>query len=260
MNEQGRGVNITTGFHKLNNYIGGGFYPDYIILAARPKQGKTALAVTMATYELENDHTVGYISIEPTRKEIINRILAQKSKINLLHFRDGKFTQDEWQRLATWHSRISTWKLFIEDVRPGIPVDDVVRRCRLMKKKGVEIIYIDQLSKIDGKGKSSYDKASYACDILSAMPQELGIPIVLINQINREAVKNGDWQPQLHHLKNTGSLEENADLVLLIYREYEYTHDESKISDAVIDIAAHRHGPSGIIECGWTGKFGQFYE
>jgi replicative DNA helicase len=260
MHEQGRGVSITTGIQKLNNVVGGGFYPDYIVLAARPAQGKTALAVTMMTYQLENEKCAGYVALEPTRREIINRILSQKSKINLLHFRDGKFTQDEWQRLATWHSRISEWKLLVDDVRPGVPVDDIVRRCRLLRKKGAEIIYIDQLSKIQGKGKDTYSQASHACNILSQLPKELDIPIVLISQINREFIKNSDYQPKLHHLKNTGSLEEDADMVLLLFREYEYTQEDSVKDHAQIDIAKHRHGPSGIIECGWIGKYGQFYE
>lgn len=258
--EHGRGSGISTGYPSIDELLGGGFRKVFAIIAGRPGQGKTALAVNMAFHQAREGHGVGIISLEMGRDELWNRLVSMRALINTVKLDNGRLNADDWDAIIKANSDLCKCNLVIDDSAGGQPVAEIRRLCRRLKKRGAEIIYIDQLSKIRGQGKGFYEMNTHVVNELSPLPKELGIPIVLLAQINREAVAQANKRPSLNHLKATGALEEDADIVLFVHREYEYTRDEEKKYEASIELAKHRGGPTGSIEMRWVGKYTRFEE
>ena len=260
LSEHGRGSGISTGYPSIDELLGGGFRRVFAIIAGRPGQGKTALATNMAFHQARDGHGVGIISLEMGRDELWNRIIAMRALINTVKLDNGRLNGEDWDAIIKANSDLSKCHLIIDDSPGGQPVAEVRRLCRRLKKRGAEIIYIDQLSKIRGQGKGLYETNTNVVNELSPLAKELEIPIVLLAQINREAVAQGNKRPSLNHLKATGALEEDADIVLFVHREFEYTRDEEKKYEASIELAKHRGGPTGSIEMRWVGKYTRFEE
>ena len=260
LSEHGRGSGISTGYPSIDELLGGGFRKIFGIIAGRPGQGKTALACNMALYQAKQGFGVGIVSLEMARDEIWNRFVSIKALINSVKLENGRLNGEDWEAIVNANSALSKCNLIIDDSPGGQPVSEIRRLCRRLKKRGAEIIYIDQLSKIRGQGKGLYETNTHVVNELSPLAKELGIPIILLAQINREAVAQANKRPSLNHLKATGALEEDADIVLFVHREYEYTRDEEKKHEAVLDLAKHRGGPCGEISLRWIGKYTRFEE
>ncbi len=260
LSEHGRGSGIPSGYAQLDEMLGGGYRKIFGIIAGRPGQGKTALACNMALYQAKQGFGVGIVSLEMARDEIWNRFVSIKALINSVKLENGRLNGEDWEAIVNANSALSKCNLIIDDSPGGQPVSEIRRLCRRLKKRGAEIIYIDQLSKIRGQGKGLYETNTHVVNELSPLAKELGIPIILLAQINREAVAQANKRPSLNHLKATGALEEDADIVLFVHREYEYTRDEEKKHEAVLDLAKHRGGPCGEISLRWIGKYTRFEE
>lgn len=252
---KGRG-GIKTGFTEIDAVTGGFRGSKLIIIAARPRIGKTAMMMTLTRSMAKHGRRVGIFSLEMDKEELDDRLFAMESGLNTMKFATGTGPDgNDWDRLIEAAGRKSQWPVLIDDSGLGLP--ELKRRCRKMRKAGVEIIFIDQLSKIrGGEGRTKYEKASSIVNQIADLKKELRMPICLLAQINRA----GTEAPSLEHLKDTGSLEEDADIVFLGHRKYVYTkHNDDKYK-AQWEIAKQRGGPERIIKMNWHPKTTMFSE
>lgn len=258
---EGKERGIKTGFFLLDQATGGFRGSQFIVIAGRPGMGKSSLALNMADYCGQCAIPCGIFSLEMDKEEWNDRHITLKTGISTSRLnKDGGADARDWQSIMNAASVIAEYPIMLDD-NGGLTVAEIKRRARLMVKNGARIIFIDQLSKIRGKGKDRFEKAANVVNELSTFPKEVRIPIVLLAQINREAEKRGGqsvtrWthKPTVSMLKDTGTLEEDADIVLLVYRPYVYTKAREDDGFANLEIAKHRGGPTLDIELKWDGR------
>ncbi len=258
---EGKERGIKTGFFLLDQATGGFRGSQFIVIAGRPGMGKSSLALNMADYCGQCAIPCGIFSLEMDKEEWNDRHITLKTGISTSRLnKDGGADARDWQSIMNAASVIAKYPIMLDD-NGGLTVAEIKRRARLMVKNGARIIFIDQLSKIRGRGKDRFEKAANVVNELSTFPKEVRIPIVLLAQINREAEKRGGqgvtrWthKPTVSMLKDTGTLEEDADIVLLVYRPYVYTKAREDEGFANVEIAKHRGGPTLDIELKWDGR------
>ena len=246
---------IKTGFFELDTLTGGIGGSKLIILAARPRIGKTAMLLNMAKYISSHGSMVGVFEIEMDKEDLDDRLMSSFTGINTIKLQSGKYlNHDDWLRINESAEIKSNLPILIDDTG-GLKIAELKRRARKMKKMGCKIIFIDQLSKIIGdRRKSKFEEATGIVEELGHLKKELRMPIVLLAQINRKSIDRQDRKPMLEDLKNTGQLEEEGDLVLLIHRPYVYTKNPDEEKVAILDIAKNRGGPERAIDLEWNGK------
>ena len=245
---------LQTGFPTLDR-ITGGLHPGLIIIAARPSVGKTAFASNLFCNMARRGIRCGFFSLEMSAAEIDDRINSAESGVNGGVLRTGrKLDEATWDKLISAFEKKSKWQAFIDE-RPAT-ITELTRRARQMRRAGTEIILIDQLSHIRPdrgmRGKTSWEINTHHVEELARLKKELQIPVVLLCQLNREIEKRSDSKPVLSDLKNTGALEEAADMVLLGFK-----HDETHRQ---WDVAKHRNGPTWAIPMQWDAGRCRFYE
>lgn len=254
---------ISTGFPLLDRYTGGGFRgPKLIIIAARPGVGKTALADNMMYHMCRRGRSVGYFSLEMDSGENDDRWISVDADVNTMKlYAEPGPDKTEWQRIIKVAEKQSDWRLFIDDTG-GLKIGEIKRRARQMVRAGAEIIFIDQLSKIGGKRNlSRFDRNSEHVEELSFLKKELRIPIVLLAQLNRKLEERSNKRPILSDLKNTGQLEEDADIVLLGYRPGVYEEEEAPNPElAEWEIAKNRQGALKTIPMLFNRRRVKFWE
>ena len=253
---QGKSQGIKTGFFELDTLTGGLIGSLLVIIAARPGIGKTALMLSMARNMAKAGVRVGVFSLEMDKESLVDRLVSMETGINSmrLRFHPGP-DADEWVKITDCGSRVSTWPIRIDDAG-GLTVQELRRRCRAIVKGGAQIVFIDQLSKISGgEGRSEYEKKSFNVNQLAELKKELRVPIVLLAQINRMGEPE---PPMLTHLKSTGSLEEDADIVLLGHRRFPYTREPADTHHARWDLAKNRNGALRIMDLWWEPRLTQF--
>lgn len=237
-----------SGFNDLD-FIIGGFHPsDFIILAARPGMGKTALAMNIA----ENCGVPAIcFSLEMAKSQLVDRILSGKSKINLTKIINGRLNGQDWERLSSAADSVSALPVLIDD-SPALHYSEIRRRTRAAyKKHGIGIVIIDylQLMRGDGDKKNRENEISSISRALKAIAKELQIPVIALAQLNRELEKRSNKRPELSDLRESGQIEQDADVVLFIYREEHYVKGNVPADlngKAEIIVAKHRNGPTGF--------------
>ena len=258
---EGKELGIKTGFFLLDQATGGFRGSQFIVIAGRPGMGKSSLVLNMADYCGQCAIPCGIFSLEMDKEEWNDRNITLKTGISTSRLnKDGGADASDWQSIMNAASVIAEYPIMLDD-NGGLTVAEIKRRARLMVKNGARIIFIDQLSKIRGRGKDRFEKAANVVNELSTFPKEVRIPLVLLAQINREAERRGGqdvtrWthKPTVSMLKDTGTLEEDADIVLLVYRPYVYTKAREDEGFANVEIAKHRGGPTLDIELKWDGR------
>ena len=250
---------IKTGFSVFDSLTGGLGGSAFMIISARPSMGKTSMAVSMTRNIARAGHHVGIFSIEMDGQQLMDRLFSMETGINSVRLSTrAKITREEADRITAAAESIAAWPILIDDTG-GLSISELKRRCRRMKKAGVEIIFIDQLSKITGgQGRSEYEKKTDVVNQVAALAKELRIPVVLLAQINRNIESRADKAPTLADLKSTGALEEDADMILLGHREYVYSQDPADKYRAQWELAKHRAGPTRKIEMAWNPKLTLF--
>lgn len=246
---------IKTGFWQLDAITGGFIGSKLIVLGARPRIGKTSMMLNMSANMARNGHKVGIFSIEMDKEELDISLLAAEAGINSLRLKFGTGPdQYDWDKISDASARKRSWPIIIDDTG-ALPIMELCRRARKMKRIGCEIIFIDQFSKIKGdRRKNKFEEATEIVERLGDLKKELRLPIVLLAQINRKLEDRGNKKPNLADLKNTGQLEEEADIVLLLHREEEYYPMDDNKGLANLEIAKHRGGPCKDIELLWDAK------
>lgn len=242
-----------------------GFQPgDLIILAARPSMGKTALATSCIKNSSEHGYKNAFFSLEMPNWQIGNRLLSDKSKIDSLKFRSGKFSNDDWHRLHEAAADIYKWKLFVDD-SANLHYRDIVQRGRtIYRQENADIFWIDYLSFLQGDKESGTVKEIESITrSLKGLAKELNIPIVLISQLNRKCEERPNKRPILSDLRDSGAIEQDADVVLFLYRHSRYvrkyndygTYTEEYLKCrnlAEVNIAKQRNGPTETIGLYWN--------
>ena len=251
---------LKTGYAFLDSLTGGLSGPNFIIIAARPAMGKTAMSLNLAMNMCKAGDRVAYFSMEMPRSQIDDRFLAMESGINTMKLSQGQAPEeDEWKRILEVSQSKSKWPLWVDDTG-AMTVYELKRKMRKISNQ-VDIFFIDQLSFITGdKRKEKTTIATEACNELAHLKKELGKPIVLLAQLNRELERRSDKEPMLSDIKNTGSGEEDTDMVILMMRPEVYNpNDASLHGKTVINLAKNRNGAThretGIIFDKRTTKF-----
>ena len=246
---------IKTGFYEFDTLIGGLSGSKLIIIAGRPRMGKTAIMLNMAQYMAQRGDMVGVFEIEMDKEDLDDRIMAGLTGVNTLKLQSGKYLgAADWEKITEAASVKYNLPIIIDDTG-GLKIQELKRRSRKMKKLGCKIIFIDQLSKIIGdRRKSKFEEATQIVEELGHLKKELRIPIVLLAQISRQAITRTGKRPMLEDLKNTGQLEEEGDIVILLHRPFVYTKDPDDEGKALFDVAKARGAPERTINLHWDGK------
>ena len=252
---------ITTGFADLNKKINGLQRTDLILLAARPAMGKTAFSLNLVqNAALKGDASVAVFSLEMSKEQLVQRMLSAQSNVELSKIKTGNLGASDWPRIIDALSVLSEANIFIDDT-PGIKISEIRSKCRRLKiEKGLDLILIDYLQLMEGEGKNENRQQEIAkiSRSLKILAKELDCPVVALSQLSRSPELRKDHRPILSDLRESGSIEQDADIVMFLYRD-EYYHDDSeKKNIGEVIIAKNRHGETGNVELVWFGQVQKF--
>lgn len=258
---KGSVTGIATGFIDLD-YKTSGFQPsDLILIAARPSMGKTAFVLNIAEYmAFRNNETVAIFSLEMSKEQLVNRLFAMESRVDSQLLRTGNLSDGDWANLIEAAGVIGRSNMIIDDT-PGISVSELRSKCRKFKlEHNLGIIMIDYLQLMQGS-KRSESRQQEISDIsrsLKEIARELQVPVVALSQLSRAVEQRPDHRPMLSDLRESGAIEQDADVVMFLYRDDYYNHDSEKKDVAEVIIAKQRNGAIGTIELAWLPRFTKF--
>ena len=234
---------------------------DLVLIAARPSMGKTAFVLNIAQHmAFKNDVTVAIFSLEMSKEQLVNRLFALESKVDSQSIRTGNLSDEDWAKLIEGAGIIGKSNLIIDDT-PGISVSELRSKCRKYKlEHNLGIIIIDYLQLMTGNKKSD-SRQQEISDIsrsLKEIARELNVPVIALSQLSRAVEQRPDHRPMLSDLRESGAIEQDADVVMFIYRDDYYNKDTEKKNIAEIIIAKQRNGPIGTVELVWLPNYTKF--
>lgn len=258
---KGTVTGISTGFYDLD-YKTSGLQPsDLILIAARPSMGKTAFVLNLAQYiAVRNKVPTAIFSLEMSKDQLVNRILSMESKVDSQSMRTGNLQGADWEKLVESAGVISESPLMIDDT-PGISIADLRSKCRKFKlEQGLGLVIIDYLQLMTG-GRHSESRQQEISEIsrsLKALAREINAPVIALSQLSRACEQRPDHRPMLSDLRESGAIEQDADVVMFIYRDDYYNKDTDKKGISEIIIAKQRNGPIGTVELVWLPNYTKF--
>ena len=258
---KGTVTGIPTGFIDLD-YKTSGFQPsDLILIAARPSMGKTAFVLNVAQHmAFKEGKTVAIFSLEMSKEQLVNRLFSLESKVDSQALRTGNLTDEDWAKLIEGAAVVGKSNLIIDDT-PGISIAELRSKCRKFKlEHDLGIIIIDYLQLMSG-GKHSESRQQAISEIsrsLEAVARELNVPVVALSQLSRAVEQRPDHRPMLSDLRESGAIEQDADVVMFLYRDDYYNKDTDKKNIAEVIIAKQRNGPIGTVELVWLPNYTKF--
>ncbi len=251
---------VPSGYHKLD-LMTSGFQPgDLIILAARPSMGKTALSLNIAAHAAAQDITVGVFSLEMSAEQLTLRLLSTESSISHQSIRNATITSDEWVELTNVAARLAERKIFIDDTA-GIDIMALRAKARQLKiKENVGFLVIDYLQLLNSnkKHENRHQEVSEISRALKALAKELGIPILALSQLSRAVDGRMDKRPMLSDLRESGAIEQDADLIMFLYRDVVYNPDTEHPSSAELIVGKQRNGPTGVVQLTFLRELTKF--
>jgi replicative DNA helicase len=251
-------LGIPTGFGMLDRMITGLNKSDLILLAARPAMGKTSFALNIATnVATKAKKTVALFSLEMSREQLVERILSSDALVQGTRMRTGELSPEEWVRLAVSSKELAKAPILVDDTA-SITVHEMKARLRRVKDLGLVIIDYLQLMSGGGRGENRVQVVSEITRSLKVMAKELNIPVIVLSQLSRQTESRADHRPMLSDLRESGSIEQDADLVLFLYREAYYNRDSTEQNIAECIVAKNRHGETGTVKLGWDGEHTKF--
>lgn len=258
---KGSVTGIPTGFIDLDYRTAGMQPSDLILVAARPSMGKTAFELNLAQYmAFKKDMTVALFSLEMSKEQLVNRMFSLESNVDAQKLRTGQLNDQEWERLIESAGTIGKSKLIIDDT-PGISIAELRSKCRKYKlEHDLKIIMIDYLQLMSGSGRSE-SRQQEISDIsrsLKALARELNVPVVALSQLSRAVEQRPDHRPMLSDLRESGAIEQDADVVMFLYRDDYYNHDSPEKGISEVIIAKQRNGPIGTIKLAWLPEYTKF--
>jgi replicative DNA helicase len=254
---------LTTGFTELDGMTSGLQPSDLIIVAARPSMGKTSFCLTLAqNAAIQAQAVVAVFSLEMSKESLVMRMLSSEARVDAHRFRSGFLSRDEWARLAQALGTLAETKIFIDDT-PGISVLEMrakVRRLATEQKK-LDLIIVDYLQLMSGSSKRNDSRQQEVSQIsreLKALAKEMNVPLIALSQLSRAPETRTDHRPQLADLRESGAIEQDADVVTFIYREEQYNRTEENEGHAELIIAKQRNGPTGTARMAFLKEFTRF--
>ncbi len=259
---QGNVTGLPTGFVDLD-YKTSGFQPsDLILIAARPSMGKTAFALNIARHmTVKSKVTAAIFSLEMSKEQLVSRMLSMESRVDSQSLRTGDLRDEDWTKLVEGADVLGRTKLIIDDSPEASTVSGLRSKCRKYKlEQDLGIIFVDylQLMNGNGRGDSRQQEISEISRGLKAMARELCVPVVALSQLSRAVEQRPNHRPMLSDLRESGAIEQDADVVMFIYRDDYYNKDSEKKNIAEINIAKQRNGPIGVVELVWMPQYTQF--
>jgi replicative DNA helicase len=254
---------IPSGFRDIDNTTCGFQAGDLIIIAARPSMGKTALALNIARNAAGAGHPCGFFSLEMGRDQLIDRTISSESGVNSLKFRSGRFSEDDWERISGAQEVLHELPLWIDDYAT-LSYGDLWRRARRMKKEhDIRLFIVDYLQLLTGdRGNGRVEEVSSISRNLKAMARELRVPVIVLSQLSRacESRDRDKKRPRLSDLRDSGAIEQDADVVAFIYRDEVYNENSKDKGIAELSIAKHRNGPTGTVRLRFYSRNTRFSE
>ncbi|MDO4711983.1 MAG: replicative DNA helicase [Peptostreptococcaceae bacterium] len=252
---------LTTGFTDLDRKLGGLQKTDLILIAARPAMGKTAFSLNIAqNAALKGRAKVAIFNLEMSKEQLIQRMISSISQVELSKLKNGSIEDEEWPKITQGISVLQSGDIYIDD-SPGITATELRSKCRRLKvERGLDLVLIDylQLMESDGKTESRQQEISKISRSLKILAKELECPVVALSQLSRAVEARSDHRPMLSDLRESGAIEQDADLVMFLYRDDYYNKDSEQKNITEIIIAKHRHGEVGTIPLTWLGQYQLF--
>jgi len=264
-NRKSRFSGLRTGFDALDEKTFGLQKSDLILLAGRPATGKSALALNIAHYAAVRENApVIVFNLEMSRDQLVNRMISADELIDSGRLRSGNLTDGDWRKIASATARLMDAPLYLDDTS-SVSVADIKAKCRRLKleKKALGLVVIDYIQLMQGSGRGGrfenrQQEMSEISRSLKLMAKELNVPVLALSQLSRAPEQRSDHRPMLSDLRESGAIEQDADIVMFIYRDEIYHEDTEKPGIAEIIIAKHRNGETGVIELLWQDSFTRF--
>ena len=262
-NQKQRITGVPTGFSDLDYLTAGLHKSDLVIVAARPAMGKSAFALNIATNAAVRANVpVAKFSLEMSKEQMTNRILCSEAMVDSNKVRTGKVEDDDWQKLASASGELSQAQIYIDDT-PGISVMEIRAKCRKMKlERDIGLVVIDYIQLVQGSNKranaSREQEISEISRSLKILAKEINVPVIALSQLSRSVEQRPDHRPMLSDLRESGAIEQDADIVMFLYRDDYYNEDSEKKNIAEVILAKHRSGSTGTVELLWLGNYTKF--
>lgn len=252
---------VPTGFAELDYKTAGLHGSELILIAARPAMGKTAFALNLATNAaLRGNAPVAIFSLEMSKDQLVNRILCSEAMVDSNKVRTGKLGEDDWVKLAGAIGPLSEAEIYIDDT-PGISVTEIRTKCRKLSiDKGIGLVVIDYLQLVQGSKRAGSREQEIAeiSRSLKILAKEINVPVIALSQLSRAVEQRPDHRPMLSDLRESGSIEQDADIVMFLYRDDYYNKESEKKDIAEVIIAKQRGGQTGTVELLWMGQYTKF--
>jgi len=260
-NNKGAVTGIPTGFIDLDYKTAGLHNSDLILIAARPAMGKTAFALNIAQYAAVHRHVpVAIFSLEMSKEQLVNRMLCSEAMVDSHKMRTGQLEDDDWQKVARALGPLSEAPIYIDDT-PGASVMEIRAKCRRLKlEKNLGLVVIDYLQLMQGRGRfeNRQQEISEISRSLKILAKEINVPVITLSQLSRAPEARSDHRPMLSDLRESGAIEQDADIVMFLYRDDYYNENSDKKNIAEVIISKHRNGSTGTVELVWMGQYTKF--
>ena len=260
---KGTVTGIPTGFIDLDYKLSGLQPSDLILVAARPSMGKTAFVLNIAQYiAFKKDKSVAIFSLEMSKEQLVNRLFSLESQVDAQAIRSGNMKDSDWEKLIEGAGIIGQSHLIIDDT-PGISISELRSKCRKYKlEQGLDVVIIDYLQLMTGSvGKSSESRQQEISEIsrsLKGLARELNVPVIALSQLSRAVESRPDKRPMLSDLRESGAIEQDADVVMFLYRDEYYNKETEDHNIAECIVAKNRHGEADTVKLAWDGQFTRF--
>ncbi len=261
--QKGHITGLETGFRDLDYKTAGLQKSDLILIAARPAMGKTAFVLNIAEYmALHSRSTIAIFSLEMSKEQLVKRMLSMNSHVDSQKIRTGDLEDEDWDKLVGSVRKIGNSNLVIDDTS-GITAQELRSKCRRLKiEKGLDLVIIDYLQLMSGagkrKGENRQQEISDISRSLKVMARELNVPVIALSQLSRAVEQRPDKKPLLSDLRESGAIEQDADMVMFLYRDEYYNPDTEEKGVAEVIIAKQRSGPTGSVKLAWLSQFTKF--
>ena len=258
--KKGEIIGVPTGFIDLDQMTSGMQKSDLIILAARPSMGKTAFALCVARNAAIKGYKVAIFSLEMGKMQLSQRLLSMEAGVDANRLRTGRLESNDWMKMSAVMDRLSEADIRIDDT-PGMTVMGIKNKCRRMKAdSGLDLVVIDylQLMSADGRAESRQQEVSNLSRNLKQLARELDCPVLVLSQLSRAVESRSDHRPQLADLRESGSIEQDADVVLFLYRDEVYDKETDRPGECEVHVSKQRNGPIGVVDVLWQGRYTRF--
>lgn len=259
-NNKGSVTGVPSPFPELDEKTSGFQKGDMILVAARPSMGKTTFALNLAEHAaLREGRSVAIFSLEMSKEQLAYKLLCSEANIDMLNLRTGNLNDNDWESIARATGPLSTAKIYVDDT-PDLSIFEMKSKCRRLKiEKGIDMIIIDYLQLMVGNNtENRQQEVSEISRSIKALAKEMNCPVIALSQLSRAPEARSDHRPMLSDLRDSGSIEQDADVVMFLYRDEYYNKDTEDKNVAECIIAKQRNGPTGVVKLSWLGQYSKF--